>query len=118
MMVSRVAVWGMVLLCLILAEDAAAGTSFLSPSSLPKQDKHPTKKVSPGKLYRRGAGELWDSLMDQLVEEEREFMFKIPLDISVRMTEEQFEQQESAVQETLMRFLSQGPAQDKMEGTE
>ncbi|KAM4722335.1 appetite-regulating hormone [Rhinophrynus dorsalis] len=117
-MLGRVIVCGIVMLCLLWPEEVTAGSSFLSPADLQKNSgKRPPKKLT-NNVHRRDAGGSWDNSVDQLTDDEREIQVKFPLDINLKMTEEQFEQQKAAVQEILFGFFSLSPSQDIQDETE
>ncbi|XP_075039826.1 appetite-regulating hormone isoform X2 [Mixophyes fleayi] len=114
MLWGKVAVCGVVLFCLLWSEGAEAGSSFLSPADMQKNaGKKPSKKLLYNNMNRREVGEdPWESLADELSEDQREIGFKIPLDINLKMTREQFEEQRAAIQDAVIGFLSLGSSQD------
>ncbi|XP_075039825.1 appetite-regulating hormone isoform X1 [Mixophyes fleayi] len=115
MLWGKVAVCGVVLFCLLWSEGAEAGSSFLSPADMQKNaGKKPSKKLLYNNMNRREVGEdPWESLADELSEDQREIGFKIPLDINLKMTREQFEEQRAAIQDAVIGFLSLGSSQGK-----
>ncbi|XP_075431220.1 appetite-regulating hormone [Ascaphus truei] len=117
-MFARGAVCGVVLLCLLWTEYTEAGSSFLSPADLQKaSQKRPPKKVT-NNPHRREAADPWDSPEDPLAGDQSEIRFKIPLDMNLKMTAEQFRQQTDAIQKILLGFLSLNPSQDLQDGNE
>ncbi|XP_053326049.1 ghrelin-like [Spea bombifrons] len=119
MLTPRVTICGIVLFCLLCTDDAQAGSSFLSPADMQKYSgKRPPKKLVHNNVRRREAEDLWEGPVDQLTEENMEIGFKFPLDINMKMTREQFQQQKAAIQEILFGFLSLSSSQDSQEENE
>ncbi|CAH2312137.1 appetite-regulating hormone [Pelobates cultripes] len=119
MMLARATVYGIVLFCLLWIEETQAGSSFLSPADMQKNSgKRPPKKMVHSNIHRREVGDTWDSPLDQLIENQMEIGFKFPLDINLKMTEEQFQQQKAAIQEILFEVLSLSTSQDTEERNE
>ncbi|XP_063797627.1 ghrelin-like [Pseudophryne corroboree] len=114
MMLGKVAVCGVILFCLLWTEESEAGSSFLSPADMQKNaGKKPPKKLIYNNMNRRGVGEdPWDSLADERPEDQREIGVKIPLDINLIMTQEQFQQQKAAIQDMVFGFLSLASSHD------
>ncbi|XP_040214523.1 ghrelin [Rana temporaria] len=98
----KAAIFGVVLFCLLWAEEAQAGLTFLSPADMQKiAERQSQNKLRHRNMNRRGAEE-------DLVEEEIGVTF--PLDMKV--TQEQFQKQRAAVQDFLYSLLPLGSAQD------
>ncbi|KAM3915719.1 appetite-regulating hormone [Leptodactylus fuscus] len=117
-MLGRVVLCGVVLFCLLWTEDAAAGSSFLSPAEIQKNaGKKVPKKVPYNNLNRREVGESWGDLVDGDLEEQEEIGVTIPLDINLKMTQEQFHRQKVAIENLLLGLFSLGSAPDLPEET-
>ncbi|CAI9623882.1 unnamed protein product [Staurois parvus] len=100
----KVAIFGVVLSCLLWTEEAQAGLTFLSPADMQKiAERQSQNKLRHGNMNRRG-------VEDDLAEEEIGVTF--PLDMSMKMTQEQFQKQKAAVKDFLYSFLSLGSSQD------
>nr|BAM29302.1 ghrelin [Pelophylax nigromaculatus] len=100
----KAAIFGVVLLCLLWTEEAQAGLTFLSPADMQKiAERQSQNKLRHGNMNRRG-------VEDDLAEEEIGVTF--PLDMSMKLTQEQFQKQRAAVQDFLYSLLSLGSAQD------
>ncbi|XP_018410739.1 PREDICTED: ghrelin-like [Nanorana parkeri] len=106
----EVAIFGLVVLsCLLWAEEAHAGLTFLSPADMQKiAGRQPQSKLRHGNMNRREAE-------DGPGEEQKEIGVTIPLDMSMKLTQEQFQKQKAAVQDFLYTFLSLGSSQDTEE---
>uniref|UniRef100_A0A8C5WGD7 Uncharacterized protein n=1 Tax=Leptobrachium leishanense TaxID=445787 RepID=A0A8C5WGD7_9ANUR len=109
-MLARVMLCGMVLLVSLWIEEAQAGSSFLSPADLQKNlGKRPIKKMLNTNVHRRGAEEddAEEITFNQLIEDQGEIGIKLPLDINVKMTEEQKE----AIEEMMFGIQTVGAYQ-------
>ncbi|XP_077307713.1 appetite-regulating hormone [Lithobates pipiens] len=100
----KVALFGVVLFCLLWTEEAQAGLTFLSPADMQKiAERQSQNKLRNGNMNRRG-------VEDDLAEEEIGVSF--PLDMKMMTTQEQFQKQRAAVQDFLYSLLSLRAAQD------
>ncbi|NP_001267573.1 ghrelin isoform X1 [Xenopus laevis] len=116
---SRVFICGVVSVCLLWPEAVTAGTSFLSPADMPKSSvKRPPKKLPYNNEHRREALDLWDSPVEAMPDEEKEFRVTFPLDINLKMAEKQFQKQKAALQDILLALFSVTPSQDTQDGAE
>ncbi|KAM5148574.1 ghrelin-like [Mantella aurantiaca] len=102
MKLGKVAIFGVALFFLLWTEETQAGLTFLSPADMQKiAVRQSQNKLRAGNVNRRGvepAGE--------------EIGVTIPLDMSMKLTQEQFQKQRAAVQDFLYSFLSLGSSQD------
>ncbi|KAE8612116.1 hypothetical protein XENTR_v10012729 [Xenopus tropicalis] len=115
---SRVFVCGVVSLCLVWPEAVTAGTSFLSPADLQKSSvKRPPRKLQHNE-HRREALDPWDSPVGEMPDEEKGFRLSLPLEINLKMAEEQFQKQKAALQDILLALFSITPSQDTQDRTE
>ncbi|XP_072276585.1 ghrelin-like [Pyxicephalus adspersus] len=100
MKLGKVAIFGAVLFCLLWTEETQAGLTFLSPVDMQKiAGRQSQNKLRPGGMNRR-------ETEDDLDEEQKGIGVTIPLDMSMKMTQEQLEKQKAAVQDFLYSFLS------------
>ncbi|XP_068112143.1 appetite-regulating hormone isoform X2 [Hyperolius riggenbachi] len=111
MRLGNVALFGAVLFCLLWTEEVQAGSSFLSPADM---QKNAGKKTQKRLMYKANNRRDLDGEED-LSEEQSNVGVTIPMDISVKMTLEQFQKQKAAIQDFLYTLLSPGQSQDTQE---
>ncbi|XP_056384311.1 ghrelin-like isoform X2 [Hyla sarda] len=115
MMLAKVAVCGIVLFCLLWTEDVEAGSSFLSPSDMQKNAGKKLPKKLPYTMSRREAVDSWGNPVDEHSEDQEEIGVTIPLDINLKLTQEQFKRQKAAIENLLLGLFSLGSAQGTQE---
>nr|BAM29303.1 ghrelin [Glandirana rugosa] len=109
MKLGKVAIFGVILSCLLWTEEAYAGLTFLSPADMQKiAGRQPQNKLRQGAMNRREAE-------DGVTEAQEEIGVTIPLDTSMKRTQEEILKQKAAVQDFLYTFLSLGTSQDTEE---
>ncbi|NXP10346.1 GHRL protein, partial [Thinocorus orbignyianus] len=93
---------GIILYSILWTETALAGSSFLSPeykrTQQQKAPKHPTAQ-----LHRRGTEGFWDTDKAGAEEDSNsiEIKFKVPLEIGVKITEEEYQEYIQALEKML-----------------
>ncbi|XP_040264397.1 ghrelin-like [Bufo bufo] len=113
MMLGRVALFGLVLCCLLWTEDVEGGSSFLSPADMHKHaGKKIPKKLPYNNMNRREAGDAWGDLVDERSEDPEEIGVTIPLDLNLKLTQDQFQRQKATIENLLLGLFSLGSAPD------
>ncbi|XP_050760757.1 appetite-regulating hormone [Gymnogyps californianus] len=105
---------GIILFSILWTETTLAGSSFLSPEYKKTQQRDPKKPTA--QLHRRGTEGFWDT--DEAgAEDDRnsiEIKFNVPFEISVKITEEEYQEYGQALEKMLGDMLEENAKETQM----